>query len=806
MSERKQLSGKDWASIVLFGAGSLGLVLMFLAIRALKPLPDYGPLGSLAELWKNVFGIYPSVFFNGALMYMGFRMFVMEARENVGRNLIASLGLTAALSVLVGAFSREAGGTIGERTSWFVANQLHLTAGVLLGMIAVFAAIWFGWIRATNTGVASDEAPVEAPTAAMSAAKTAAKAIQRPAVHKTTAANEGVSPAESAALFPEEDELPVVRKLEPTEVVKAAIPPSPYPEDVRRKGQIPPGAKPLVNPNASAFVPEAPEAPVAPTIYRFTGTRPELVEEPGSPSSASRADVGATIPLARPIADANDDLAAVDLPAPSWEQPALFRPEEGDEEPVDAYGTPMTLVEKLRRARRDAGLEGGAATTYDVEAEDRDEVVVASDVQVVSAASIVEDVPFTAAATDGDDDEDDEDDLLDLDDDEATDEDSDDEESYAEEIDEDADTILGETDDEHDEEEEAPIESKPVVVRATSVPREIDDLGDDGDEADAPMARAAVTPSVASVVVPVVVADLDDAVPTSKGSPVVPSFEADVDDETTPYETTEDDEVESEPEVVVVAARARVDADEETDEDLDADDAQDFEDESVDEEVAAEADLDEETVEEEDSDADAEETVVVAVAEVEEFDSDDDEMAEETAVSATAADVSAPVISAPVISQAAASPSAASTSRGAAPVRADALQPSLFDAVESAAPAAAAQDAASADRANRDVVLQPRAASASDRTPKAPKTEAAAEADPRLQQLSEIGCLFIERGRVAVSMLQRQYEMDFDDACKVLDDLQEMGLIGPYLGGQRRDILLTREQWLERVSQAGAMR
>jgi DNA segregation ATPase FtsK/SpoIIIE, S-DNA-T family len=50
-------------------------------------------------------------------------------------------------------------------------------------------------------------------------------------------------------------------------------------------------------------------------------------------------------------------------------------------------------------------------------------------------------------------------------------------------------------------------------------------------------------------------------------------------------------------------------------------------------------------------------------------------------------------------------------------------------------------------------------------------------------------------------MLQRQYGMDFDDACKVLDELQELGLIGPYLGGQRRDILLTREQWLERVAQ-----
>jgi hypothetical protein len=50
-------------------------------------------------------------------------------------------------------------------------------------------------------------------------------------------------------------------------------------------------------------------------------------------------------------------------------------------------------------------------------------------------------------------------------------------------------------------------------------------------------------------------------------------------------------------------------------------------------------------------------------------------------------------------------------------------------------------------------------------------------------------------------MLQREpYSMEFDDACRVLDELQDMGLIGPYLGGQRRDILLTREQWLGKVA------
>jgi len=73
-------------------------------------------------------------------------------------------------------------------------------------------------------------------------------------------------------------------------------------------------------------------------------------------------------------------------------------------------------------------------------------------------------------------------------------------------------------------------------------------------------------------------------------------------------------------------------------------------------------------------------------------------------------------------------------------------------------------------------------------------------ASDRSRLLAEIGCLLVERGRVAVSMLQKQYDMDFDEATRVLDELQDLGLIGPYLGGQRRDILLTRDEWLEKVS------
>jgi hypothetical protein len=70
------------------------------------------------------------------------------------------------------------------------------------------------------------------------------------------------------------------------------------------------------------------------------------------------------------------------------------------------------------------------------------------------------------------------------------------------------------------------------------------------------------------------------------------------------------------------------------------------------------------------------------------------------------------------------------------------------------------------------------------------------------QLLFDAGCAILEQKRVAVSMLERRFGIDFDQACKVLDELQQAGLIGPYMGGRTRDILLTREEWLSHAPHA----
>ena len=81
-------------------------------------------------------------------------------------------------------------------------------------------------------------------------------------------------------------------------------------------------------------------------------------------------------------------------------------------------------------------------------------------------------------------------------------------------------------------------------------------------------------------------------------------------------------------------------------------------------------------------------------------------------------------------------------------------------------------------------------------TPARPRSRSRVTVD---EIVFKAGCLFVERQRVAVSMLQREFGLDFDAATSVLDQLQRVGLIGPYLGGQRRDILLSMDEWQELV-------
>lgn len=68
-------------------------------------------------------------------------------------------------------------------------------------------------------------------------------------------------------------------------------------------------------------------------------------------------------------------------------------------------------------------------------------------------------------------------------------------------------------------------------------------------------------------------------------------------------------------------------------------------------------------------------------------------------------------------------------------------------------------------------------------------------ASSQSERLLNAGRVLVRQGRVAVSVLQQELDMEFDEACELLDQLQAEGLIGPYKGGKKRDILLSEEEW-----------
>jgi len=60
--------------------------------------------------------------------------------------------------------------------------------------------------------------------------------------------------------------------------------------------------------------------------------------------------------------------------------------------------------------------------------------------------------------------------------------------------------------------------------------------------------------------------------------------------------------------------------------------------------------------------------------------------------------------------------------------------------------------------------------------------------------------VILETGQASVSMLQRRLKLGYSRAARIVDELEEMGIVGPYAGSKPRAILMTREQCNELFS------
>lgn len=66
--------------------------------------------------------------------------------------------------------------------------------------------------------------------------------------------------------------------------------------------------------------------------------------------------------------------------------------------------------------------------------------------------------------------------------------------------------------------------------------------------------------------------------------------------------------------------------------------------------------------------------------------------------------------------------------------------------------------------------------------------------DPMVEKAIELA---VELGEISTSMIQRKLSLGYARAARVVDTLEEMGIIGPREGSKPRKVLMTRQQWVE---------
>ena len=76
----------------------------------------------------------------------------------------------------------------------------------------------------------------------------------------------------------------------------------------------------------------------------------------------------------------------------------------------------------------------------------------------------------------------------------------------------------------------------------------------------------------------------------------------------------------------------------------------------------------------------------------------------------------------------------------------------------------------------------------------APVVEAENDGDEMLPAAVEV---FLETGQGSVSMLQRRLKLGYARAARIVDEMEEKGLVGPYEGSKPRQLLVTKEQWMQ---------
>ena len=66
--------------------------------------------------------------------------------------------------------------------------------------------------------------------------------------------------------------------------------------------------------------------------------------------------------------------------------------------------------------------------------------------------------------------------------------------------------------------------------------------------------------------------------------------------------------------------------------------------------------------------------------------------------------------------------------------------------------------------------------------------------DEMLPQAIEV---VVEAGQASTSLLQRKLKLGYARAARIIDQLESRGIVGPFEGAKPRQVLVTRQQWIE---------
>ena len=55
----------------------------------------------------------------------------------------------------------------------------------------------------------------------------------------------------------------------------------------------------------------------------------------------------------------------------------------------------------------------------------------------------------------------------------------------------------------------------------------------------------------------------------------------------------------------------------------------------------------------------------------------------------------------------------------------------------------------------------------------------------------------IEAGQASTSLLQRRLKLGYARAARLIDEMEQRGVVGPFEGSKPRQVLMTRQQWIE---------